>query len=82
METTYPWTLDDADNYPNIVDPDKLLPAYPPTKQGQLGYFKALTQEVIDGGGNGIFLWEPGWISSGMRTQWGQGSAWDWRVDT
>jgi arabinogalactan endo-1,4-beta-galactosidase len=77
METIYPWTTENADNYPNIIDPGKLPPSYPATQQGQLQYYMALTQEIIDGGGKGIFLWEPGWISSKMYTQWGQGSAWD-----
>jgi arabinogalactan endo-1,4-beta-galactosidase len=36
-----------------------------------------LAQEIIDGGGKGIFPWEPAWITSNMKTQWGQGSAWE-----
>jgi len=77
METIYPWTTENADNYPNIIDSDKLSTHYPATPEGQLRYYTALTQEIIDGGGAGLFLWEPGWITSDMRTQWGQGSAWD-----
>ena len=77
METAYPWTTENADDYPNIIDTEKLLSSYPATPEGQYSYYRKLTQELIDGGGKGIFLWEPGWITSNMRTQWGQGSAWD-----
>jgi arabinogalactan endo-1,4-beta-galactosidase len=77
METIYPWTTENADQYPNIIDTGKLPGRYPPSPEGQYQYYLALTQEIIDGGGTGIFLWEPGWITSGMKTQWGQGSAWD-----
>lgn len=78
METAYPWTTDNADNYPNIISVEKLLvPDYPASKKGQLDYMAKLTQEIIDGGGKGIFYWEPAWITSNLKTQWGQGSAWD-----
>lgn len=77
METAYPWTLDNADNYPNIIDTTKILADYPPSPEGQYKYLTTLTQEIIDGGGAGIFYWEPGWVSSSMKTQWGTGSAWD-----
>lgn len=77
METGYPWTTGYADNYNNIINVDKLLPDYPATEDGQYQYLVKLTQEVIDGGGKGIFTWEPAWITSSLRTQWGQGSAWD-----
>ncbi|MBN1387908.1 MAG: glycosyl hydrolase 53 family protein [Bacteroidales bacterium] len=77
LETAYPWTLENADAYPNIMDADKLVPNYPATEAGQYKYLKKLTQEIIDGGGKGIFYWEPAWISSNAKTQWGTGSAFD-----
>jgi len=77
METAYPWTTENADNYPNIINDQKLDPNFPATPEGQYKYLVKLTQEVIDGGGTGLFYWEPGWITSDMKTQWGQGSAWD-----
>jgi len=77
LETAYPWTLENADSYPNIVDVNKLVPNYPATEAGQYKYLKRLTQEIIDGGGKGIFYWEPAWISSNAKTQWGTGSAFD-----
>ena len=77
METAYPWTTDNCDSYNNIISVDNLLSDYPATKEGQYQYLVKLTQEVIDGGGKGVFYWEPAWISSDIKTQWGQGSAWD-----
>ena len=77
METAYPWTTSNADSYSNIIDTTQLPAGYPPTPDGQLAYLVKLTQEVIDGGGIGLFYWEPGWITSGLVTQWGTGSAWD-----
>ncbi len=38
---------------------------------------KSLTQKVISAGGSGIIVWEPGWITSGLVTQYGTGSAWE-----
>lgn len=77
VETAYPWTIEYFDDYNNIINTEKLLSDYPATIDGQYNYLVKLTQEVIDGGGKGIFYWEPGWISSNIKTQWGQGSAWE-----
>lgn len=77
METAYPWTNESADSYPNIFSGSDALPDYEVSPQGQLLFMKDLYQEVIDGGGLGLVYWEPGWISSEMKTQWGTGSAWE-----
>jgi arabinogalactan endo-1,4-beta-galactosidase len=77
METAYPWTTSNADNYSNIIETNKILPSYPATPEGQFEYLKTLTQQIIDGGGKGIFYWEPAWITSGMKDSWGTGSSWD-----
>lgn len=78
METCFPFTTKNADTYGNIIDTRKLsVSDYPPTIDGQYNYLVKLTQEIIDGGGSGIFYWEPAWITSEIKTQWGQGSAWD-----
>ncbi|HOY15319.1 MAG TPA: glycosyl hydrolase 53 family protein, partial [Saprospiraceae bacterium] len=34
-------------------------------------------QAVIDGGGKGVMYWEPAWITSTMKDQWGVGSSWE-----
>ena len=77
METTYPWTTGYADNYNNIINTSLLLAVYPATEAGQYDYFHALTQEVIEGGGIGLFSWEPAWITSQMKDKWGTGSSWE-----
>jgi arabinogalactan endo-1,4-beta-galactosidase len=77
METAYPWTSGNADSYGNIFNSSKLVPGYPASEEGQFNYLKSLTQEIIDGGGRGIFYWEPAWITSEMKDLWGTGSSWD-----
>ncbi|MGD0341121.1 MAG: glycosyl hydrolase 53 family protein [Bacteroidales bacterium] len=77
METTYPWTTGWDDNYTNQINTSALVSGYPATEAGQYKYLHALTQEVIDGGGIGIFTWEPDWITSQMKDPWGIGSSWE-----
>jgi arabinogalactan endo-1,4-beta-galactosidase len=77
METAYPWTTSNADSYNNIIATNKIIPSYPATPEGQFEYLKELAQQVIDGGGKGIFYWEPAWITSQMKDSWGTGSSWD-----
>jgi arabinogalactan endo-1,4-beta-galactosidase len=77
VETAYPWTLGDIDAYPNIFDDEALVAGYPATPAGQRDFMAALIQQVIDGGGIGVFYWEPAWITSQMKDLWGTGSAWD-----
>jgi arabinogalactan endo-1,4-beta-galactosidase len=77
METAYPWTTGNADSYSNIINTSKILSGYPATETGQYKYLHLLTQEVITGGGKGIFTWEPAWITSDMKDPWGTGSSWD-----
>lgn len=77
METAYPWTMQNADSYGNIFGDDALIEGFPATVEGQRSYMIQLTQEVINGGGNGVFYWEPAWITSDMKDLWGTGSSWD-----
>lgn len=77
VETAYPWTLQNADGYGNILGQSALVPGRPATPEGQRDFMVALVREVIDGGGTGVFYWEPAWISSGMKDFWGTGSSWD-----
>ena len=73
FETGYIWTTganDAANNIINVTDQ-----AYHPiAPQNQKKWLTDLTQEVINKGGSGVIYWEPAWVSSGCRTQWGQGS--------
>lgn len=77
METAYPWTLENADGYPNIFGPGSLQEGYPGTVGGQLTYLTDLVQQVVRGGGTGVFYWEPAWITSAMKDLWGTGSSWE-----
>jgi len=77
METAYPWTTANADQYPNIFGSGDSLKGYPLTPEGQLLYMNDLTQAVKNGGGKGVFYWEPAWITSAMPDKWGTGSSWD-----
>ena len=77
METAYPWTSGDADSYRDISNSSKLVPGYSASADGQYNYLITLTKKIIDGGGKGIFYWEPAWITSNMKDQWGSGSSWD-----
>jgi arabinogalactan endo-1,4-beta-galactosidase len=77
MEMAYPWTMENADGYGNIFGPNSLVEGYPASPEGQRRYMVDLVQAVIDGGGTGVFYWEPAWITSGMKDLWGTGSSWE-----
>lgn len=77
VEAAYPWTLENADNYNNIFGQNALVDGYPATKEGQRDFMIALTKEIMDGGGTGLMYWEPAWVTSDMKTNWGTGSAWE-----
>jgi arabinogalactan endo-1,4-beta-galactosidase len=77
LETAYPWTTTGNDSYNNIFGGQTPISGFPFSNQGQLDMMKSITQELIDGGGIGIFYWEPAWISSNMKDLWGTGSSWE-----
>ena len=77
VETAYPWTLEYADEAPNLLTENTLMDGYPATVEGQTAYLQDLTQLVIHAGGSGIVYWEPAWISTSCSTRWGQGSHWE-----
>ncbi len=77
VETAYPWTGDNADNYGNIFNAGDAAPGYTITPEGQLSYLTYLTKAIMDGGGMGIMVWEPAWITSSAKDLWGTGSAWE-----
>jgi arabinogalactan endo-1,4-beta-galactosidase len=77
-ETAYPWTLQGAnDSANNILDAGFLADGYPATPAGQRDFMADLTQAVLSEGGLGVVYWEPAWVSTPCRTQWGQGSHWE-----
>ena len=77
VETAFPWTTQNKDNYQNILSDEGIPAGYTATRESQNKYLQDLTQLIIDGGGKGIIYWEPAWISSSLRDQWNTGSAWE-----
>jgi arabinogalactan endo-1,4-beta-galactosidase len=77
LETAFPWTDQYNDSYNNSFGGTSPFGKYPFTIDGQYSFMVDLTQAVIDGGGSGVIYWEPGWISSGLKDQWGTGSSWE-----
>jgi arabinogalactan endo-1,4-beta-galactosidase len=77
LEMGYPWSTANNDSYNNIFGSQTPISGYPFTKEGQLEMLKFVTQAVASGGGVGVVYWEPAWISSQARDQWGQGSSWE-----
>ena len=77
LETAYPWTTGSNDSYNNHFGSQSAIAGYPYTKKGQSDIMIKMTQEVLDGGGQGIIYWEPAWITSRLNDGWGVGSSWD-----
>jgi hypothetical protein len=77
VETQYAWTLDNGDQESNFLwTPDLLVPGYPATPDGQLGFASDLASilaAVPGGRGLGIFYWQPEWIP-GIGWQPGAGT--------
>jgi arabinogalactan endo-1,4-beta-galactosidase len=78
VETAFPFTNNNADSYNNIFwEASGTAEGFPFSPKGQYEYMKALTAAIIAGGGKGIMVWEPGWISSKLNDGWGIGSSWE-----
>jgi arabinogalactan endo-1,4-beta-galactosidase len=77
VETAYPWTLDYADDLPNVLGEDSLIKGYSATPEGQQRYMTDVTKVVLANGGVGVVYWEPAWISTNCKTPWGRGSSWE-----
>ena len=54
-----------------------MIEGYEATVEGQRQFMIDLVKEVLDGGGSGVFYWEPAWITSNMKDLWGTGSSWE-----
>ncbi|WP_229742982.1 glycoside hydrolase family 53 protein [Wenyingzhuangia marina] len=77
VETAYPFSLNNNDAANNILDANALINGYAATQQGQLDYLNKLKEVVVKAGGSGVVYWEPAWVSTNCKTQWGRGSHWD-----
>lgn len=77
LETAYPWTTEGADNYNNLFGGETPVSGYPFTLEGQTNYLVDLTKALKNAGASGVVYWEPAWITSAMKDQWGTGSSWE-----
>lgn len=77
LETAYSWTFEGADDYNNLFYTESLVDGYPATKEGQRDLMIELVNQVLEGGGSGVFYWEPAWITSDLQDLWGTGSSWE-----
>ena len=66
VETQYAWTLGWGDDTNNFVwEEAQLIPGYPATPGGQLGFasdLMSIMAAVPHGHGLGVFYWQPEWI--------------------
>lgn len=70
-ETSWAYTLEDGDGYPNVIKTEPT--AYPATVQGQASAVRDVMQAVanVSGGhGLGTFYWEPAWLPVGPADQY------------
>jgi arabinogalactan endo-1,4-beta-galactosidase len=77
LETAYPWSSGQSDDYKNAWGAEQPIAGYPYTVEGQKLMMEKITQEMIDGGGSGLIYWEPAWITSETKDLWGKGSSWE-----
>jgi arabinogalactan endo-1,4-beta-galactosidase len=77
LETAYPWTTDADDSYNNIFGGQSPVGGYPFSQQGQRDIMITIVKAMKDAGGMGVVYWEPGWITSNLKDQWGTGSSWE-----
>lgn len=79
VETGYPWTLQWADNYNNLLGSNNLFSCFggTPTPEIQRSYLTEFSWLVKDKDGLGVIYWEPCWVSTDCSTLWGTGSAWE-----
>lgn len=65
VETAYAFTLEDDDNFGNVIgDASLLVPGYPATPAGQAANFRdvmSIVRAVPNGRGLGVFYWDPTW---------------------
>ncbi|MFT4280176.1 glycosyl hydrolase 53 family protein [Microbacterium sp.] len=67
-ETSWAYTLDDADGHPNVIRTAAAATQYPVSVQGQSRALRdviAAVSRVDDGAGLGVYYWEPAWLPVG-----------------
>ena len=79
METSYPYTAEDTDFFPNTVSGSPEPSGHPYTVQGQTAQVLDVAQSVIAGtsGGIGVVYWEGTWISVGGSSRAENSELWE-----
>jgi arabinogalactan endo-1,4-beta-galactosidase len=82
VETSYPFTTGNGDAFGNVITASTPCSGYPASTTGQVNFFNAVKTAVQNGGGEGVFWWEPTWVGT-PGNGWdptninGTGSEWD-----
>ncbi|BDD00582.1 glycoside hydrolase family 53 protein [Persicobacter psychrovividus] len=76
-EVGYPFTTETNDDYHNLFGSQEPVKNYPFTVNGQHQFMQDLTKQMREHQLRGVMYWEPAWITSEMKDQWGQGSAYE-----
>lgn len=82
VETSYPFTTGNGDAFGNVITASTPCSGYPATAAGQTSNFDAIKTAIQNGGGVGVFWWEPTWVGT-PGNGWdptninGTGSEWD-----
>ena len=63
--------------YNNNFGSQAPLSGYPFTKEGQSKFMIDLCQNTLSAGGSGVMYWQPTYITSQAKTEWGTGSTWE-----
>ncbi len=80
METSYPYTEDDSDFFPNTLSGSAPpLPDYPCSVQSQSDLFRMAAETIIHDTVNGIgaVYWEGTWISVGQSSRQANSALWE-----
>ena len=80
METSYPYTGDDSDFFPNTVSGSTPpVPGYPYSVQSQADLFRLAADMIINDTVNGIgaVYWEGTWISVGCSSREANSALWE-----
>jgi arabinogalactan endo-1,4-beta-galactosidase len=77
VETGYPYSTKEYDPANNMLDAGAQIAKYPISPEGQLSFMIDLKNITQKAGASGIVYWEPAWISTKCKTQWGVGSHWE-----
>jgi arabinogalactan endo-1,4-beta-galactosidase len=70
-ETSWAYTFEDGDGYPNVIGEGTISDDYPASVQGQATELRDVIAAVaaVGDAGIGVFYWEPAWLPVGPPTE-------------